>query len=208
MTLVWRLVTPFPVEEFMVRARTARGASSRGFERHGGPSGSPMDCTHEPGLVAPRRQRPRTGSSRARRGRGPQVATASCPPKFDQSPQSGGRSAHIGQKENAEHDHHGIEELTRVLRSFQVTVSTLCVRQVEEACFLLRQRQRFSARSTATTRPVGPTWTAAGIAEAPAPAHTSRTEAPEGSLSRSTVARPKRSQNPKAWLSKNSAAAL
>ena len=67
---------------------------------------------------------------------------------------------------------------------------------------------RLSARSTATTLPLGPTRSAAGIADAPDPAQASRTIAPGCSSSRSTVARPNRSQKLNAGSSNDSAAAL
>ena len=51
-----------------------------------------------------------------------------------------------------------------------------------------------AARSMPSTRPEGPTARAAGIADAPAPQHRSRTRSPDASPSRSTVAAPNVSQ--------------
>ena len=62
--------------------------------------------------------------------------------------------------------------------------------------------------SLAITRPLGPTASAAGIADAPLPEHTSSTRMPGCRSSRSTVRRPNLSQNVLSGESYQSDAAL
>ena len=123
----------------------------------------------------------------------------SIPPLAHESPHLGRERRHVCSEEHAEHADHRVERAAR-------QTGRSCVREakleVDEAVALGPGSAQGPAAAPPRRRPGrcprGPTARAAGIADAPAPQHRSRTALPGASAGRDTVAAPNLSQKPSA----------
>ena len=98
---------------------------------------------------------------------------------------------HIGHKENSEHAHDGIKTRDWKPHREHIADFEFDVAKTPLNCFRPRQLQKLLCKVNSYDVPVGPTASAAGRAEAPAPQQTSSTREPIGSEASSIVRRPK-----------------